>query len=212
MSTHPPKAFLFGIAGPSGSGKTTLMDSLATIYSNAGCVREPSPSRLVSSSLDLRPATAYAFQRRITLSRRDQAIKLATSPLVMFDRTFEEDREVFLRLYLRLGYLTASQVHRLSQLSVLSESDVGPLNSGIILTGSTTVLGMRVRSDSDKPRPTWLLNHIDLEFELYQQWIDRIAGHWHIEDTSTLAPSAVIDVAVNLLARLGCDPPMHALE
>ena len=130
----------------------------------------------------------------------------------MFDRTFEEDREVFLRMYLRLGYLTASQVHQLSQLSVLSESDVGPLNSGIILTGSTTVLGMRVRSDSAKPRPNWLLNHIDLEFELYQQWIDRIAGHWHIEDTSTLAPSAVIDVAVNLLARLGCDPPMHALE
>lgn len=119
---------------------------------------------------------------------------------------------MFLSMYLQLGYLTESQIYRLSQLSVLSESDVGPLNSGIILTGSTTVLGMRVRSDSDKPRPKWLLDHLDLEFELYQQWIDKTTGHWHIEDTSTLAPRAVIDVAVNLLARLGCDPPTQALE
>jgi deoxyadenosine/deoxycytidine kinase len=187
----------FAIAGPSGSGKTTLARRLNARYPESRCIHEPELPLNILLANQLSSKIAYDFQAAITGSRKLQALSAAPE-LIIFDRTFEEDREIFLNLYRQLGYLNELQADELSRISVSAERDVGSPHAGILLTAKPAVLRRRVLSDPEQ-RPRWLIKHLDLQYAHYAHWQATVTGRFAIHDTSDVDPSSLVDVVAGYI-------------
>lgn len=163
-------------------------------------MQEPEPPPEICLADHVAPPSAYRFQEAITYARQSQALS-AKANLLIFDRTFEEDREVFLRLYQELGYLTRTQVQSLWRLSEECETSVGDMHGGVILTATLDVLRRRVLSDRQE-RPAWLQENLALQRELYINWAETAALRFLVLDTSGLSESAVSKIARPLVRSL----------
>lgn len=92
--------------------------------------------------------------------RRDQAMLNSGARLLLFDRTLEEDREVFLQMYYRLGCIDTAQLDRLIRFSTEAECCIGSPNATIVLTATPHVLRSRLEQ-AQQQRPQWLVKHIE---------------------------------------------------
>lgn len=183
--TTIPKQWRFAIAGPSGAGKSTVARALMAINPDFACIQEPEPTQQILRANNLDSRIAQEFQEEITTSRSRKAIANTNSPVLIFDRSFEEDREVFLPLYERLKYLTHHQVKHLRRFSFEAEAKVGSPHLMILLTARIEILRRRVIADGQQ-RPQWLLDHLDVQYELYRAWTKHAASRLLIQDTSEI--------------------------
>lgn len=173
------------IAGPSGSGKSTVVRLLTENNPERACVQEPEPPEEIKGASILRLEAAVRFQESISLSRRNKALSNRSARVLIFDRSFAEDREVFLPLYRQLGYLRSDQVAQLRMVSFESEAAVGRPHSVVILTAPVEVLRNRVAADSVR-RPRWLLEHLELQCDLYSAWSATLPKDQLFVDTSSV--------------------------
>lgn len=189
---------LLAIAGPCGSGKSTLASLLASENPEIMIVQEPQAPRDVQVAGAPAPGAIEAFQRRFSSFRQAQATA-GSGRTLLFDRTFEEDREVFLNLHYRLGYIDSTQLKDLTQLSIQCENSVGRPDALLVLTAPPDILRRRLKS-APQQRPAWLVEHIEVQCELYAAWIANRAENTLVIDTSALDSLALVGTAIRYFA------------
>jgi deoxyadenosine/deoxycytidine kinase len=188
-----------GVSGPTGSGKSTFAGMLAS-WPGVTLIREQVPN-LRHLRLEEFP-NSWELQKQIIESRLFQSIAASASPILVFDRTITEDREVFLELHYRLGFLNDSEFQSLRQFSQNVENKIGNPHVFIVLFADAATLRERMLSDQQHSRPRWLLDSLDLQVELYTQWRNSLKSP-HIQiDTSHLALSELSDLAQQIWTTL----------
>lgn len=195
-----PSQLHLALVGPCGSGKTSLARALQANNPSCTWIREVEPSPEMQRADGLTPDSAQRFQEEMTLGRQHQVLTHRTSRILIFDRTFEEDREVFLPLYQKLGYLSDAQTRALASLSLASEASVGTPHCTIMLTANLHVLKRRIEADSER-RPRWLVQNLDIQYRLYADWAQRAAGRFIVQDVSETDPASVVTIVQLILDR-----------
>jgi deoxyadenosine/deoxycytidine kinase len=164
-------------------------------------IHEPKATLGIEGSEAPSPASVEHFQRLMSSWRLDQAMLNSGARILLFDRTFEEDRDVFLRLYYRLGCIDAAQLDRLSRFSIEAEASVGAPDGTIILTAAPEVLRQRLEYAQTK-RPQWLVKHIGLQHSLYSEWIAEKRDAVLVLDAATVDSMTLCTMAMKFIATV----------
>jgi hypothetical protein len=157
------------------------------------------------------PESVERFQRLMSTWRLEQVMLNAGSPVLLFDRTHEEDRDVFLQLYCRLGYIDGTQLKRLVRFSKKAEASIGSLDGIIVLTAAPEVLQQRLEQ-AQKQRPQWLVKHIGLQHKLYSEWIDKKRDTALVLDTTKLDAHSMCAMAMQYIEGALIDKRPEAQE
>lgn len=197
----PGRQRRIGLAGPCGVGKSTLASLIAAQCNELAVIHEPKATPGIEGSEAPSPASVEHFQRLMSTWRLKQAMLNSGARILLFDRTFEEDRDVFLRLYYRLGCIDAAQLDRLSRLSIEAEASVGAPDGTIVLTAAPEVLRQRLEYAQAK-RPQWLVKHIGLQHSLYSEWIAEKRDTVLVLDASTIDSITLCAMAMKFIATV----------
>jgi len=92
------------LSGPTGAGKTSLARSLRE--SGWSIVEEHAPEDLFRAFASRPAANCEALQRCLMQTRFDGWRRVSDSPRIAFDRSIDEDIEVFCKMHMRAGLLT----------------------------------------------------------------------------------------------------------
>jgi hypothetical protein len=87
-------------------------------------------------------------------------------------------------MYHRLGCIDAAQLDRLTRFSIEAERSIGAPDGTIVLTATPEILQSRLEHAKEQ-RPQWLVKHIGLQHELYNEWIAKKRETALVLDTST---------------------------
>jgi deoxyadenosine/deoxycytidine kinase len=183
------------IAGPTGSGKTTLVRQIAGSSSDIGCVSEPSFDRIHQP---LAQQDWSLTQREILKHRARQLSSMPSRPLLLADRFFSEDREVFFELHFDLGHISRAGRDGLSKEARRLEARFPP-SCILFLQAPQEVLLRRMVEAS---QPDWLLASLDRQLVLYAEWLSRRPDSV-ILDSSEQTPAQVAIAALEILRVRG---------
>jgi deoxyadenosine/deoxycytidine kinase len=178
-----------GLVGPCGSGKSTLAQAFANIP-NVNVILE-SPPQCIEADLPYRDLDIPGIQREFLEARLERA-KGTWANLTVFDRTFQEDRNVFLRLHYELGGLTSTELDQLDKLGERAEALVGSLHANVCLFAAPGTLRHRI---GNRARPSWLVDSLDRQLELYASLLANIRGVVLEVDTTTYSAKALKEIA-----------------
>lgn len=194
----PRRQCRIGLAGPCGVGKSTLAALLARAGRSIGVVREMEAPCEIDVMTAPSATSVEHYQRSLNTFRREQAVFKHDMRFLLFDRTPEEDREVFLPLYNRLGFINSSLLNLLTQLSLDAEMSVSPIDGTIFLTAPRDVLRHRL-AQAQQQRPHWLVQHAGLQCDLYDDWIARKREPVLVLDTSAFDMAALCSTAMQYI-------------
>ncbi|HEY4933399.1 MAG TPA: deoxynucleoside kinase [Terriglobales bacterium] len=184
-------SFILGLAGPTGSGKSTLARLLAT-HPNVGLVPEPLPlAGLEQSALSTREF-GEILQEQVLSTKLADVLNVKHYKTVVIDRIVQEDREVFLQLHLRLGFLTPPQVEKLSERASEAERLIGMPQAVVLLKADSTVLRERMIRDG---RPAWLVESLYIQLDLYSHFERRLDVPHLIVDTTDVTCEKLTSLA-----------------
>jgi len=183
--------FNLGICGPTGAGKSTIARAIATLP-RVSLIPEIIPEKLLERFVNEPRKYAYDLQREIVTSRLDMWMKARFSPIIVWDRTAEEDREVFFNLHFRLGFLSATQLEKLRQLSFEVEASAGKPDAMIYVSASVESLKKRLINDG---KPNWLLDTLDLQLSMYREYQAHLPCVQLEIDTTVTEPSQLVNLS-----------------
>jgi deoxyadenosine/deoxycytidine kinase len=195
------RQYRIALAGPCGAGKSTLAALLAARYEGLAVVHEAGATPDIEVDKAPSPASVDHFQRLMSNWRREQTILNSSARVLLFDRTLEEDREVFLQLYYRLGYIDSALLDSLTKVSQEVEFSIGIPDGIIVLTAAPEVLRDRL-THAQQQRPPWLVQHIGLQHELYCEWIAKKRDSALILDTASVGSSLMCGIAMHFIEMI----------
>jgi deoxyadenosine/deoxycytidine kinase len=165
---------------------------MLSAQSNIGLVQEPTPQESLEAFANSPIQLGWSLQKEILSAKAFAAQQLRSYKIIVFDRTIEEDREVFLNLHHTLGFLTSMQLNNLRRYSIRLESLIGKPNAVIYVTAEPKTLKSRMLQDD---RPSWLVEALDLQLELYETFEEHLRGPCLRLDTTYLSLAHLADIA-----------------
>jgi deoxyadenosine/deoxycytidine kinase len=154
------------LSGPTGAGKTSLARSLRT--NGYAIVEESVPGNLFRAFASEPIANCELLQRHLMQARLDGWRKVMGAPRIAFDRSIDEDIEVFCRLHKRTGVLTQRQFNSLAQFGRTLQVEI-PNPDLIVFVNSVPEVLLRRLQNSETPAP--IIKSLGLQISLYSRWL-----------------------------------------
>lgn len=154
------------VSGPTGSGKS----SFAQVLAGLGC-------SVVKEALDAEIFHAFAadpmrhcasLQEAIVRSRFEQWRSLEPARMVAFDRSIDEDVQIFCSMHHEAGFLDEAQLRRLRSLASDLQASMPDPDLILYMAPSRRALADRVTPASHPPT---IVDNLDRQLALYEQWI-----------------------------------------
>lgn len=178
-----PDRLIIALVGPCGSGKSTMASFLSEIP-GVDIVQEL-PPMVIKTDCDYHNLDISAMQLEFLTMRLRQAM-VARSGVVVFDRTIEEDRCVFLQLHYELGGLNDVELAKLDKIAKGISKQIGVPSATVVIHAETDILRHRIGNGN---RPAWLEASFDRQLELYSAFISNIKGAVLDIDTTFRTPA-----------------------
>ncbi|MEQ1596469.1 MAG: deoxynucleoside kinase [Casimicrobium sp.] len=175
--------YTLAICGPCGAGKSTLVRRLSALLS-IECDVEPVSATLLRQFEVAPKRHALALQQHFIRARHLLMQKTQRQEIRLLDRTLDEDRNVFFKLHLALGFLSHAEYLALENEAFLLQQAADTLSSTMVLTGTTDVLAARMRADESHQRPAWLIDSLPTQMMLYRQWMRSLSRACVIDTTA----------------------------
>jgi deoxyadenosine/deoxycytidine kinase len=163
--------FLLGVSGPTGSGKSTLGRIIAS-KARGQFLAEPFPKEALEAFQKEPAKNGSRLQRAFLMDKLSNYKATEKTACLVMDRTIAEDREVFLEMHYRLGFITDEQLPVIQALSHEVEAEIGLPDALIYLTADEKVLRSRMISDG---RPPWLIECLPSQISLYERFFTSIS-------------------------------------
>jgi len=170
------------LSGPTGAGKTTLARSLRT--SGYSIVPEDVPEGLFRAFVSEPAVNCEPLQRHIMQARYDGWCKVSGHPKIAFDRSIDEDIEVFCKMHRRAGLLTAEQFDRLAQLGKFLQAQIPVPDLIVSVTSGQDVLRRRIQNLAG---PALIFDNLKEQMSLYTEWLQNRSGEVLELDTTRLS-------------------------
>jgi deoxyadenosine/deoxycytidine kinase len=154
------------LSGTTGSGKSSLGELFAA--ENFEMVREIIPNFLFEQFRSEPARHCAQLQEEIMLARRSQWIALTKSTNVVFDRSVEEDIEVFCRLHYENKLLTESELESLRSLAKEISSTMPSPDIILFMSPPAETLQDRLKRNG---HPVAILDSLQQQIEFYEEWI-----------------------------------------
>ncbi len=190
-----------GINGPCGSGKSTFTKLIANIL-NVALIEEPIPLDILNAFNNSQIKNSFVLQKAFIQGKVNSIKKYSDCPTIIFDRTIEEDREIFFQLHYSLGFLTVEQLVNLITFSKQAEIKVGKPDISIMLIANLEILNARIVADTKNIRPKWLLDSMKEQLSLYDNWRKSRLDNTIIVDTSKMTLNDIKKLAVEIARNL----------
>ena len=174
------------LSGPTGAGKTSLARSLRT--SGYSIVGEDVPEELFRAFLSEPDVHCEPLQRHIMQARYDGWRKVSGLPLIAFDRSIEEDIEVFCKMHRRAGLLTTEQFDRLAQFGKSLQAQIPEPDLIVSVTAHQDVLRRRLQNLAG---PALIIDNLKEQISLYAEWLQNRSGEVLELDTTRLSESTM---------------------
>lgn len=170
------------VSGPTGAGKTTLAQLLRE--SDFAVVEESVPKDLFGAFMSAPDQNCERLQRYIMQARFDGWSRVSAATRIAFDRSIDEDIEVFCKMHWRAGYLTTEQFTALAEFGRgLQERLPGP-DMILFVTSDRGVLKKRMQNLS---APELMIDSVDEQLALYKDWLHSRGEESVQFDTSRLS-------------------------
>lgn len=167
------RKIIITLSGPSGSGKSYLTKVLAR-YKRVAAVNEPVSDSLLEKFEREPSKYSYELQNYIIEEKILNIRKLMNDKyidIIIIDRTVLEDVNIFFKLHHLLGFLSVTEMSRLTALAhEYNRSIIVPRVIKIGLNANKDVLLYRLNNDNKHKRPDWLINSMQLQCALYNEW------------------------------------------
>ena len=172
----PASSRIFAISGPTGAGKTTLARALLDLVPNLTLVSEPT----MDSLEHLWQAGLWHDMQQAIVRHRAAALSRASSPIIVMDRSFSEDRIVFFQLHRALGHLSTREYEDLLYETSAIENSLPSPSQVVFLRPTEGALLARMNNQG---QPDWLMTSIDHQLRLYDRWLQAQTAPVLIVDT-----------------------------
>jgi len=153
------------LSGPTGAGKTSLTRSLHE--SGYSIVSEDIPEELFRAFIAAPTLNCEPLQQHIMQARFDGWRNSAGAPRIAFDRSIDEDIEVFCEMHKRVGLLTRQQFDTLSKLGKSLQDQIPPPDLIVFATADREVLLRRMRNLAS---PSLIIDNLSEQISLYAEW------------------------------------------
>ena len=170
------------LSGPTGAGKTSLARSLRA--SGYSIVAEDVPEELFRAFISEPAVHCEPLQRHIMQARYDGWRKVSDLPRIAFDRSIDEDIEVFCKMHRRAGLLTAEQFDRLAQYGKNLQAQIPEPDLTIFVTSDQNVLRRRMQNLAG---PALIVDNLKEQISLYAEWLQNRSGEILELDTTRLS-------------------------
>jgi deoxyadenosine/deoxycytidine kinase len=170
------------LSGPTGAGKTSLARSLRT--SGYSIVKEDVPEELFRAFLSEPTVYCEQLQRHIMQARFDGWRKVSGQPLVAFDRSIDEDIEVFCKMHRQAGLLTTEQFDKLAQFGRSLQTQIPEPDLIVFVTSDQAVLHRRLQNLAG---PALIIANLKEQISLYTEWLQNRSGEVLELDTTRLS-------------------------
>jgi deoxyadenosine/deoxycytidine kinase len=170
------------LSGPTGAGKTSLARSLRA--SGYSIVAEDVPAELFSAFLSEPTVHCEPLQRYIMQARYDGWRNVSGLPRIAFDRSIDEDIEVFCKMHRRAGLLTTEQFDRLAQYGRSLQAQIPEPDLIVSVTADQDVLRGRLQNLAG---PALIIDNLKEQISLYTEWLQNRSGEILELDTTRLS-------------------------
>ena len=170
------------LSGPTGAGKTSLARSLRA--SGYSIVAEDVPEELFSAFLSKPTVHCEPLQHHIMQARYDGWRKVSGLPRIAFDRSIDEDIEVFCKMHRRAGLLTAEQFDRLARYGRSLQAQIPEPDLIVSVTADQDVLRARLQNLAG---PALIIDNLKEQISLYTEWLQNRSGEILELDTTRLS-------------------------
>jgi len=181
------------LSGATGSGKT----STSAILAQVGCsvVREEVPPKLFQAFLSDPTKYCEELQETLMRSRYSQFQLVRDERYVIFDRSVEEDLEVFCRMHHETGYLRDDAMARLETLAAELKADLPTPDLIIYLKVNEVLLSQRM---AEIGHPKLIVDSLSAQLKLYSKWVSCLKGNVLVVDNANCRPQALKTVLAGL--------------
>ena len=174
------------LSGPTGGGKTSISQALRA--SGFSIVEETVPPDLFRSFAADPISNCEALQRDIMSARLNGWRAVSRNPRIVFDRSVDEDIEVFCRMHQGAGLLTDTQVEALGQFASEIQRELPNPDLILFISAETDVLLDRLKKAGAPPLIVANLHH---QLSLYSRWLRDRPEEIVKLDTTRLAARAM---------------------
>jgi deoxyadenosine/deoxycytidine kinase len=143
------------LSGPTCAGKTSLSRSLRE--SGYSIVLENIPEALFRAFISDPAANCEALQRHIMQARFDGWREVGAHTRIVFDRSIDEDIEVFCKMHQRTGLLTQEQFDMLALLGKNLQDQMPKPDLIVFVTSDQEVLFRRMQNLAG---PSLIIDHL----------------------------------------------------
>jgi deoxyadenosine/deoxycytidine kinase len=156
------------ISGPTGSGKSTL----ARLVGRLGykLIREDLPPDLFRAFREDPARHCASLQEAIMLSRLAQWKRAANEKKIAFDRSVDEDIDVFCRMHHERGLLDYAAHARLRVLAEEVIAEIPKPDLIAFLSPPVAVLKARMQRDG---HPDTIIESLERQVAIYEEWIGK---------------------------------------
>lgn len=154
------------ISGPTGSGKSTLAGLLGRL--GYEIVREELPPDLFRAFRTDPARHCASLQEAIMLSRRAQWERVSGRENVVFDRSVDEDIEVFCRMHHERGLLNYAAYARLRSFAEGIIAELPKPDLIAFLWPPIDVLRARLQNNG---HPDMIIDGLARQVALYEEWV-----------------------------------------
>jgi deoxyadenosine/deoxycytidine kinase len=158
------------ISGPTGAGKSALATKLAAV--GFASVNEDVPEDLMAAFVADPRSNCVKLQMEIMMSRLRRWQPLCKAPRLVFDRSIDEDIEVFCTLHSRLGFLDDHALTTLRSTAREIQQVLPRPDLVIYLDPPASILRMRMAQ-----HPRIISESLGLQLSLYDEWRHQIVGN-----------------------------------
>jgi deoxyadenosine/deoxycytidine kinase len=174
------------VSGPTGSGKTTLTRSLRA--SGFSIVEENIPEELFRAFISAPKEYCEKLQRQIMQARFDGWRRVCGTARIAFDRSIDEDIEVFCKMHWQAGRLTEEQFWTLSEFGRGLLGQIPGPDLIFFITSDQQVLFERMQRLSS---PSLMLEGLKDQISLYAEWLQNRTGEIAEFDTTQLSEATL---------------------
>lgn len=154
------------ISGPTGAGKSSLAGVLSVAL-GYGLIQETLPKELFSAFTSDPVRHCALLQEEIMRSRFEGWRTMANCSRIVFDRSIDEDAQVFCRMHRESGLLNDQQYERLKTLSRELQDAMPTPDLIIFMCPERSALAERVR----QTHPSTIVQNLDRQVSLYTEWL-----------------------------------------
>ena len=154
------------ISGPTGSGKSSLAQAFRAVGYRV--VDERLPEELYRAFAGDPIRYCAPLQEEIMRSRYKASLGFSGDSRVVFDRSIDEDIEVFCRMHHELGLLNDQQYGRLRVLARELQTVMPRPDLILFLCPDPRALTARVNEES---QPAIIVRNLERQVSLYHEWV-----------------------------------------